>query len=179
MLLDIFANIIAAAFFKTFSMMYAIFIPLAVMINMFIVTGIVLVVMRLLPKKLWNPNLKYFKVSKKEVRFLEKLGVKKWKDQIPEWGATGGFSKRHMQATDEQYLLRFIYETCFGEILHLLSAIFGFMSLLYFKADQYYFFVLPIAITNFVLQLMPCLVQRYNRYRLTLVLNRKQKQNAI
>lgn len=83
-------------------------------------------------------------------------------------GASGGFSKRNLKSLEPEYIQRFIYETCLGEVLHLLTGVLGFTCLALFPLSQYYF-VLPILIVNLILHLLPCFIQRYNRYKLVIV----------
>ena len=74
-------------------------------------------------------------------------------------GASGGFSKRNLKSLEPEYIQRFIYETCLGEILHLLTGVLGFTCLALF----------PLLIVNLILHLLPCFIQRYNRYKLVIV----------
>ena len=153
----------------TISVTYAIIAPLFVLLFVFILLGVLDLILRFcFPKSCWNIEKRYFSVSKKEIKLYEKLQIRKWKDKVPEWGKSAGFSKSNLQSLEVDYLQKFIYETCIGEILHLSAAILGFTCLLLFPVKNWYF-VLPILITNFVLNLMPCIIQRYNRARLLVV----------
>ena len=163
----------------TISLTYAIVAPLLVLLYVFLVLGVLNLILRFcLPKSCWDYKRKYFTVSKKEVKFYEKLKIRNWKDKVPEWGKTAGFSKSRLQSLDAEYLQKFIYETCIGEILHLLGAIFGFTCLFFFPVAHYYF-VLPIVFTSFVLNLMPCIIQRYNRARLLVVYKFKTRHSVV
>ena len=163
----------------TITLSYAIIAPLFVLLYVFILLGILDLILRFcLPKTCWNYERKYFAVSKKEVRLYEKLKIRKWKDKVPEWGKSAGFSKSNLQSLEVDYLKKFIYESCIGEILHLSAAILGFTCLFIFPVKHYYF-VLPILLTNFLLNLMPCFIQRYNRARLLVVYKFKTRHLIV
>lgn len=181
MLFDLALSI--GVYFRTnsYSLVFAIISPFFCLLYVLILLGILDLVLRLLPKSFYDYKNKYFIVNKTELKFYEKLGVKKWKIKVPELGATGGFSKKHLSSLDTAYLQKFIYETCFGEILHLTGGILGFTCLLFFAPNRY-FFVLPILVVNLILNLLPCIIQRYNRYKLVLVYNyriKREQRNIV
>ena len=148
-----------------FSVSYAILSSLCALLYELLLMGIIDLIIRfLLPKKLWNYENKIYKVSKKEIKFYEKLKIRKWKDLIPELGNTAGFSKKNFKTTEIKYIERFIYETCIGEIFHYSCAILGITCIFIFPISQFYLF-LPIAIASFILNYLPAIVQRYNRYK--------------
>lgn len=172
-------TICASCLAGTISLTYAIVAPLLVLLYVFLVLGVLNLILRFcLPKSCWDYKRKYFTVSKKEVKFYEKLKIRNWKDRVPEWGKSAGFSKSHLQSLDAEYLQKFIYETCIGEVLHLLGAIFGFTCLFYFPIAHFYF-VLPIVLTSFVLNLLPCIIQRYNRARLLVIYKFKTRHSIV
>jgi glycosyl-4,4'-diaponeurosporenoate acyltransferase len=55
--------------------------------------------------------------------FYEFLGVKRWKDRLPDAGPwfAGGFAKRDLSSRGRDYLRRFLVETCRGELAHWLA----------------------------------------------------------
>lgn len=133
MLGTIASAICVSCFTGTISLLYAFLAPLSVLLFVLIGLGIIDLVLRFLfPKSCWNYKKRYFQVSKKEVGFYEKLKIRKWKDKVPELGKSAGFSKRNLQSLEIDYLKKFIYETCIGEILHLSGAILGFAWLFLF-----------------------------------------------
>lgn len=92
------------------------------------------------------------------------LGIRKWKDRIPEAGAffRGGFSKRHLQSHDLDYLKRFALETTRAEFSHWLT---WALSLTFFAWTPWPVGVMMVlygAASNVPF----ILVQRYNRARL-------------
>ena len=72
-------------------------------------------------------------------------------------------------------------ETVYAEVLHFWSAILGFL-VVFISPKLFVVVGLPLALTNVILQIMPVMVQRYNRPKLMLAYERamknKQKQTA-
>ena len=82
----------------------------------------------LIPKKLVSIDKKWLSATKKESKFYEKIGIKRWKDKTLDLGAVTGFSKKKLgDATDNNYVERFIVEANHGVIVHALCIIFGFL----------------------------------------------------
>ena len=137
-------------------------------VGAFAIDAAVAALVRLIPAHRFRPEQGIFRVSPRECRLLVRLGIRRWKDRIPE---TGGllcnFSKKTVaDRTDPAYLTQFIAETCYAELMHLLSIPLGFLVLLFallWGSKYLFFFALPVAAVNAVLQLLPVLVQRYVR----------------
>ena len=120
--------------------------------------------MRKLPAEKMNPFCRLFAVHHWERKFYVRIGIRRWKDKIPE---TGGllvnFSKKKVaDRSDNAYLMKFMQETCYAELMHTLSIPTGFLILFLFPGHILYF-GLPVALVNAVLQLLPVFVQRYVR----------------
>ena len=122
------------------------------------------------PERKMNPFARVWKVHHFERRFYVKIGIRRWKDKIPETGGLlVGFSKSAVAGRhDNAYLLKFLKETCYAELMHIISIPCGFLVLLLTLAwdsiPQFIaWFGLPVAIVNAVLQLLPIFVQRYVR----------------
>ena len=162
------------------SLLEAILYPILVLLYVLLLLGLLDIILRIFPKSLFDYKRKFYNTGKKELRFYEKIGIRKWKNKVPELGATGGFSKKNIQSLNADYIKKFIYETCFGEILHLLAGILGFTCLFLYPADCIYF-ILPILITNLILNLLPCFIQRYNRHKLIVVYNylKRKEQKTL
>lgn len=97
-------------------------------------------------------------------RFYERLGIRRWKDRLPEAGAlfTGGFSKRSVHTRDRAVLERFVVETRRAEWTHwvimLITPLFAVWN---------WWWVAGLMALYAVAANVPCLaVQRYNRARL-------------
>ena len=130
------------------------------------IDAIVALIVHSVPEEKIDPFKKIFVANNKERKFYEKLGVRVWKDIIPESGkALAGFDKRQIEKpNDNTYILKFLRETCYAGIMHVISifacfVVFAFMP---YKLS----IVLPVVLTNVLLQLLPVIVQRYNRIRL-------------
>jgi hypothetical protein len=127
-----------------------------------------------------NYQSKYFTVSLKQTRILKRFGVKKFKDYLPDLGFLAGFKKgRIAEPKNPEYLLKYIKESCDGELGHLLGAVFGFGLIFIYPLHYWLCFGLPVALINMVLSIMPVMALRYNRYALMLVYQRMvRQQNA-
>lgn len=107
------------------------------------------------------------------VRFHEKyLGIRHWKNLLPDgarWFA-GGFAKSEMKTTDPDYLRRFIAETWRGELCHYCAFLF---LPLFFVWNPWWG---NLIMTSYaIIANCPCIIaQRYNRIRLSRLLERHQ-----
>jgi len=146
---------------------------------------VVMIIVRLMPKSIYNPKSKLFAVHKSEDKIFEKLNVKKWKDKIPEAGKTGGFARDHLyDPRNPEYIKKYLIEGCVAEALHTLSLIWGFVALLVLPRPLVLPLGLPLSLFNFFIHFFPLLVQRYMRPRLLRTLERltklqEEKQNQI
>jgi glycosyl-4,4'-diaponeurosporenoate acyltransferase len=108
-------------------------------------------------------------------RFHERyLGVKHWKDLLPDGGTWfgGGFAKRGMSNTDPAYLQRFIAETWRGELCH--YSAFLFLPLFFLWNPWWGNLVMTLYA---IAANAPCIIaQRYNRIRMRKLLDRQQRR---
>lgn len=143
-----------------------------------IIDAVVAIFVRMFPKKWVNPFNKIYTVHKWESKFYVKLGIRKWKDLIPESGKMlTGFGKREvLDMKDNAYLFKFMEETVYAEVMHLLSAVLGFL-VVFVNLKLWLLVGIPLAIFNFILQILPAMVQRYNRPKLMLAYRRNEKYN--
>ena len=122
-----------------------------------------LIVRRFLPAKWFSVDKKGYLAGKKEMRFYEKLGVKRWKEKVPELGALTGFRKNKIANPGSvEYLGRYIEEANFGIIVHLSNAIFGFLIIFFYPLKYFLCFGVPVAFVNAILSIMPLIILRYN-----------------
>lgn len=131
------------------------------------------IIIRFLPKKWFNPESKLFKVYKWEKGLYLKLGVRHWKDKIPEAGKyLEGFSKSEVVDTsNNEYILQFIDKTIRGELMHFLGFVFsGLIAFIY--PTVFVVIGLPLMLTNMLINILPVIVQRYNRPKLLLLYKR-------
>ena len=152
------------------------YVVLTVLLNfiaLFAINAVVALFVRyVMPKKYFNPNLKIHKVHKWEIRFFKKIKINKWKDLVPEAGRVlVGFDKTKVENKEEAYINKFLSETIYAETMHFWSII--FTSFVFFISPQLILTViLPQFITNFIINLLPVMIQRYNRPRLIVALER-------
>lgn len=139
------------------------------------IDGVFAFLIRRLPDKLFDAKANFWAVSKKEARIYRGLKINKWKKLIPELGGFTSFHKDKLQSTtDEDYLARFILESNYGVAIHIANAITGILLfLLPFSAS----IVLPVAIVNAVLSLLPVMILRSNLPALHLLYRKTQKND--
>ena len=129
----------------------------------FAVDGICAIIVKVSPESWYNKNKKIFQVSASEIRFLNFLKVKKWKDFVWELGGLGGFRKNKIQEPQNQdYVERFLMESNKGVATHLFGIFAGFAAIWVFPFRFALTVCLPIALVNMVLNIMPIMVLRYN-----------------
>ncbi len=131
-----------------------------------------LLVRRALPARWFCPGTALFAVSKRERDLYLKLGIKAWKDHVPELGMFTAFSKSRLDAPDDPaYLARFITENNYGVLCHVAGALLGpLIGLIpYYDGSLSHGRVgiwLPVALVNLILSLAPVLILRYTGYTL-------------
>ena len=144
--------------------------------------AVVALAVRRLPEGAVDPRRRIYRVAKWEKKMYRKLGIVKWKDKIPEAGALlVGFGKsKVLDMHNNAYLMTFMRESVYAEIMHVISAFAGFVfPLLCLLVPGWAWLVrmsLPVALVNFVLQVLPVMVQRYVRPQLMSVYLRNQKR---
>ena len=142
------------------------FVVLSVILNVVAVIaadGITAFVIRwLFPKKWFDIDRGGFAAGKKEARFLEKTGIKKWKDKIPELGMFTAFRKNRISdPKNNEYVRRYILEANYGVAIHAASILVGFVII--FLAPEYkWCFGVPVAIVNAVYNGLSLAILRYN-----------------
>ncbi len=140
---------------------------------------IVMILCRLAPKKVYNPNNKLFSVRKKENKFYEKIKIRRWKDKVPEAGKLGGFKKDKLESPkDPEYLRKFLVESCIAEAIHTLSICWGIVSLLLVPRSLLLCFGVPLCVFNLLIHIMPVMIQRYIRPKLLRALELLQRLQA-
>lgn len=150
-----------------------------------LIDGLVAFIGRRLPKKWMNPNKKIFTTPDKEMKFYEKIGVRKWKDKVPELGGFTSFHKNKLSDPwNNEYVERYMLEACYGVIIHLFSPFFGFLIVLIdYKmytgwSWMWLTIMIPVAIVNAILIVMPAFILKYNLPKLKMLwdINMKNKK---
>lgn len=120
-----------------------------------------------LPEKYFDHTVAFHNASKKECKFYEKLGIKFWKDYVLELGMFTNFSKKEIADPHSvEYIDRFILENNYGAVLHIISCFAGFLLIPFWPGRLKLTVILPGAIINFILNIMPFMILRYNTDRL-------------
>ena len=106
-------------------------------------------------------------------RLYERLGIKRWKDRLPEAGAlfAGGVSKRSLPAVTEGGLERFAAETRRAELGHWLAMAGGPLFVLWNPPS-----IAAVMVAYGILVNAPFIaIQRYNRARVSRCLARTRR----
>lgn len=144
------------------------------------VDGLFAFICERIPAK-WVKDKKFFEVSKREQRFYEKLGIKKWKDKVLELGSLGGFSKSKIDdPNNPEYAEKFLIESYKGEVDHIIGMIMGFTVIFIFPLKFAWMVGVPVAIVNVFLNLLSTMILRYNTPKLKILhkraLRNKEKE---
>jgi hypothetical protein len=132
---------------------------------------------RALPARWFSKDRKRFQVSKIECKIYEALGIKHWKDHVLELGMFTSFSKKKVSdPNNPEYVERFILECNYGCSIHFWNFVLGFVVMLFFPRNIAIRFILPGAIANAILSILPLMILRYNVPRLTRLLALLQKK---
>lgn len=117
-------------------------------------------------------RIKYWEDNKE--LYVKRLGIKAWKDKLPQYVSKNGFSKKNLNDLSLKYIDRFILETCRAEWAHkncMWVALFIIFVNEFFVGSLFLLVVLTINLPYIC-------IQRYNRIRLLKVrdkiLNRKK-----
>ncbi len=128
------------------------------------------IVRRCLPNKWFTQDVKFFWVNKKECKFYEKLGIKKWKDKALELGMFTSFRKNKIaEPNNPEYISRYIMEANYGIVCHVASSILSFLLILMNNSVFYLTVAIPVAVVSFVVNNMSTMILRYNLPKLHVI----------
>lgn len=146
-----------------FSMLRAVIVPPFLTVLVIIVDGVFAFVIRRLPEKWFSYESRLSKVSFVESDIYRRLGVRKYREKIPELGCFTSFHKdRIYEPTNNEYLRRFILEANYGAVIHFVCVPVGLLILPTVSNAEMLISGLPVVIVNAVLNLLPAFVLRYN-----------------
>lgn len=141
---------------------------------------IITIIAFLLPDKFFSPYRTRFKVFSFENSLYKKMKVKNWKDRVPELGSLSGFSKGSLsQPNNSNYIYKFLTETCKAEFLHFYSALAGIINFFIIPSQYVLSIALPIFLLNFMLHMMPVLIQRFLRPKFLRMYERLQNNKTF
>lgn len=164
---------------------YYILMTLIAVIASLLIDGITAFIGRRLPKKWMNPNKRIFIASPSRLKFYEKIGVKKWKDKVPELGGFTSFHKDKLaNPWDLEYVERYLLEACYGVVIHYASFFTAYLIILldvkmyYSQSWIWLTIMLPVAIINSILIVLPAFILRYNIPKLKMLydINKKNRE---
>ena len=161
----------ASAFFR---LLFAVFLGVVAVIA---IDGVLAFLIRRLPVAWFAPDRKLFSVSEGERRLYRKTRINRWKKYVPELGCFTGFHKdRLREPANSAYVGRFLLESHYGVVGHIAGALFGFLILL-LSFLRTLTMALPIAVINFVLNILPTMILRYNDPALLRLYNRNRERD--
>ena len=115
-----------------------------------------------LPEKWFSVDKEHWAAKRKECRFYEKIGIKKWKDKVIELGVFTGFRKNKIaDPNNNEYVGRYITEANYGVGVHITGVLFGYLVCLIFPS-HWYSVGLPVGFVNMVLNGLSLMILRYN-----------------
>ena len=116
----------------------------------------------ILPEKWFSVDRKCWAAGRKESRFYEKIGIKRWKDKVIELGCFTGFRKNRIaEPNNNEYVARYITEANYGVGCHIADVLVGYLVCFIFP--KYWLSIgLPVGIVNMVLNGLSLMVLRYN-----------------
>ena len=129
-------------------------------------------IIEFLPAKFFDPNKKIFRTTKFETKFYEKIGIKKWKDDIPVIKPVHSkFDKTQIaDPKSSEYLFMFLTENCKAGFGHGFSIFWGYFAIVIcifvLPAPFVLSAWLPIAIVSGFFHFLSFAIQRYLRPRL-------------
>jgi len=140
--------------------------------------ALIAILVRCIPESAINPFLPVFRAGKFERKLQNFLQVRRWKDYIPESGKyLCNFAKDKIAEPDNNdYILKFLRETCYAEMMHIVSLFLPFFFVPFLPVSLTLW--LPLVCVNALLQLMPVMVQRYNRPRLVTLYRFNERKAA-
>lgn len=131
------------------------------------------------PDRLYPVESPRFRVSEGERSLYLKLGVRTWKDKIPDLGGITGFSKRRLRAPDDPaYIEKYIVECHKGVLTHRLCYPMGLFVVLSLPGLYHFTIALPVAVINVFLHILPTMALRYNTPMLQKMLRRLKRKAA-
>ena len=169
--------VVAKPIFK-FDLGYIVFAVVFSTVLEIIIDAIFATVVRwLMPKKWFSMDKKWFIGKKRECKFYEKIGIKKWKEKVLELGAVTSFRKNKIaDPKNNEYIERYIVEANYGIVVHIACVIFGFAVVFFFPLKYCLCFGVPVAIVNMVLNLLPLFILRYNLPKLHMLFRYNKKK---
>ncbi len=174
-------NFLGDGFYTVSSFVSLMLTTIAGVVAVIAVDGVLAFVARRMPGRWFSPEAKAFSVGKWELKLYKMTKINSWKKQVPELGCFTGFHKDQVrEPRTSAYIGRFLLESNYGVLGHVLGALFGFVIML-LPFLRPLSMALPIAIVNFILSMLPTMILRFNTpalrklYRRSLAREEKMK----
>lgn len=109
-------------------------------------------------------------------KVYEKLGIRKWKDKMPDKSRWGGheYAKTIRGKNDAENTIRLLQETCVAELIHWVLMLATPLVFVFAHGAMAVLVVLLYGLSH-----IPCIIiQRYNRPRLCTLLRRCQRKGT-
>jgi glycosyl-4,4'-diaponeurosporenoate acyltransferase len=162
-----------------FSLLRAVLVPPFLTLLVIGIDGVFAFIIRRLPEKWFSCESKLSNVSHAESDLYRRLGVRKWRDKIPELGCFTNFHKDHIyEPTNNEYLKRFILEANYGAVIHFVCVPVGFLIFLTVSPAEILLSGVPVVTVNAVLNLLPAFVLRYNVPKLISLMKINDRRSA-
>jgi len=155
-------NFLMGGAFTLFSFGKELLITVLCVVAVIAIDGIVAFAVRRMPERWFSPEARFFSVGKRERKIYRGLGVNWWKRYVPELGCFTGFHKDRIQEpTSSAYIGRFLMESNYGALGHVLGSVLGF-AIIFIPFIGKPSVSVPVAVINFILSNMPTIILRYN-----------------
>ena len=129
----------------------------------FLLDALTAFLIRRLPGSWFAPGRPFFRVGAREKRFYRRIRIQRWVDRVPELGGFTGFHKdRLASATDREYLRRFLLESNYGVVIHLVNALCGILLPFLPWIGRRFWVAVPVGAVNAFLSLLPVFLLRNN-----------------
>ncbi|MGN0798077.1 MAG: hypothetical protein ACI4L7_00665 [Christensenellales bacterium] len=136
-------------------------------------------IIHIMPSKWFGVDSR-FHVGRRERKFYEKLGIKKWKEKVWELGAVGGFSKKVIiDPNSSAYLNRYVVECNKGFVGHMITLPMSFLILLFPEPKYWLWIGLPVAVVSVTLNILPAMILRYNLPKLEVAYKRALSKEKL
>ena len=166
------------AIFEMATFLYSAFAVTLLTVAVILIDGLFAFIIRRLPERYFDYRRKIYRVEKKERKFYKAIGVKSWRGLVLDLGMFTSFSKsRFSKPDDPLYTGRFLLESCYGVIIHVVCVIVGF-SVMAIIPRHALGMGLPVALVNAVLNILPIFVLRYNTPKIATIHERNLRKKS-
>ncbi len=180
------AIIIAVLIIIAVTLHFARAVGMQMLLSVLVIAGLGIlahIVGEALPRRWFDPEKFPYRAYpwEKNGKFYEKLGVRRWKDRMPDksrW-VKGTYTKTLTNQSNPESLRHLLKETCVAECIHWILLLLSPVVLLFTRGTAAIMITVVYALSNFPF----IIIQRYNRPRLRILLERrlraKRKEESV